>query len=202
MTDISLHFQLISAVMKPTGGRSPQRWSAPLSLRWLPRANAWWRFNCMCFCVIMSSLLCRQMLLPEGIRRENNKMYEEVQIPPNDPMPIGFEEKPVFISELDEVSGCLFTAVDIYQCLCSHCMSSSQLIPLIPPVHIDWWHYAWNLLQMVSDAACDGSRQRVMFVFCSVDWRTVLICFMLGSDYYTSARFWRDPCDIECCDDS
>lgn len=81
----------------------------------------------MCFCVIMSSLLCRQMLLPEGIRRENNKMYEEVQIPPNDPMPIGFEEKPVFISELDEVSGGLFTAVDIYQCLCSHSMSSSQL---------------------------------------------------------------------------
>ncbi len=44
-----------------------------------------------------------QMLLPEGIRRENNKMCEEVEIPPNEPMPIGFEEKPVYISELDEV---------------------------------------------------------------------------------------------------
>lgn len=43
------------------------------------------------------------MLLPEGIHRENNKMYEEVEIPPNEPMPIGFEERPVFISELDEV---------------------------------------------------------------------------------------------------
>lgn len=43
------------------------------------------------------------MMLPEGIRRENTKMYEEVEIPPNDPMPIGFEEKPVYISELDEV---------------------------------------------------------------------------------------------------
>lgn len=43
------------------------------------------------------------MLLPEGIRRDNTKMYEEVEIPPNDPMPIGFEEKPIFISELDEV---------------------------------------------------------------------------------------------------
>ncbi|KAI2655717.1 Activating signal cointegrator 1 complex subunit 3 [Labeo rohita] len=43
-----------------------------------------------------------KMLLPEGIRRENNKMYEEVEIPPNEPMPVGFEEKPVYISELDE----------------------------------------------------------------------------------------------------
>lgn len=49
-----------------------------------------------------------KMLLPEGIRRENNKMYEEVQIPPNDPMPIGFEEKPVFISELDEIGQLVF----------------------------------------------------------------------------------------------
>lgn len=31
-------------------------------------------------------------------------MYEEVEIPPIEPMPIGFEEKPVYISELDEVS--------------------------------------------------------------------------------------------------
>lgn len=44
-----------------------------------------------------------QLLLPEGIRRENNKMCEEVEIPPNEPMPVGFEEKPVYISELDEV---------------------------------------------------------------------------------------------------
>ncbi|KAF7647613.1 hypothetical protein LDENG_00169770 [Lucifuga dentata] len=44
-----------------------------------------------------------KMLLPEGIRRENNKMYEEVEIPPNEPMAVGFEEKPVYISELDEV---------------------------------------------------------------------------------------------------
>ncbi|KAK7157184.1 hypothetical protein R3I93_008608 [Phoxinus phoxinus] len=49
-----------------------------------------------------------KMLLPEGIRRENNKMYEEVQIPPNDPMPIGFEEKPIFISELDEIGQLVF----------------------------------------------------------------------------------------------
>ena len=53
-----------------------------------------------------------QVLLPEGIRRENNKMYEEVEIPPNEPMPIGFEEKPVYISELDEVG-----AVVVRSCL-------------------------------------------------------------------------------------
>lgn len=44
-----------------------------------------------------------QMLLPEGIRRENTKLCEEVEIPPSQPMPVGFEEKPVYISELDEV---------------------------------------------------------------------------------------------------
>uniref|UniRef100_A0A4W6ERU2 Activating signal cointegrator 1 complex subunit 3 n=1 Tax=Lates calcarifer TaxID=8187 RepID=A0A4W6ERU2_LATCA len=49
-----------------------------------------------------------RMLLPEGIRRENNKMYEEVEIPPNEPMPIGFEEKPVYISELDEIGQLVF----------------------------------------------------------------------------------------------
>lgn len=49
-----------------------------------------------------------RMLLPEGIRRENVKMYEEVEIPPNEPMPIGFEEKPVYISELDEIGQLVF----------------------------------------------------------------------------------------------
>ncbi|XP_068188978.1 activating signal cointegrator 1 complex subunit 3 isoform X2 [Antennarius striatus] len=49
-----------------------------------------------------------RMLLPEGIRRDNCKMYEEVEIPPNDPMPIGFEEKPVYISELDEMAQLVF----------------------------------------------------------------------------------------------
>lgn len=64
-----------------------------------------------------SSLFCVcdiQMLLPEGIRRDNNKMYEEVEIPPNEPMPIGFEEKPVYISELDEVGS-------LCVCLCTGC---------------------------------------------------------------------------------
>ena len=45
-----------------------------------------------------------QLLLPEGIKRENNKMYEEVEIPPNDPKSLGLEEKPVYISQLDEVT--------------------------------------------------------------------------------------------------
>ncbi|KPP78746.1 activating signal cointegrator 1 complex subunit 3-like [Scleropages formosus] len=45
-----------------------------------------------------------KLLLPEGIKRENSKMFEEVVIPPNEPMPIGFEEKPVYIEQLDEVA--------------------------------------------------------------------------------------------------
>ncbi|XP_051922360.1 activating signal cointegrator 1 complex subunit 3 [Hippocampus zosterae] len=49
-----------------------------------------------------------RMLLPEGIRRDNTKMYEEVEIPPNEPMPIGFEEKPIYISELDEIGQLVF----------------------------------------------------------------------------------------------
>ncbi|XP_054637612.1 activating signal cointegrator 1 complex subunit 3 isoform X2 [Dunckerocampus dactyliophorus] len=49
-----------------------------------------------------------RMLLPEGIRRNNNKMYEEVEIPPNEPLPIGFEEKPIYISELDEIGQLVF----------------------------------------------------------------------------------------------
>lgn len=49
-----------------------------------------------------------RMLLPEGIRRDNTKMYEEVEIPPNEPMPIGFEEKPVYIAELDEIAQLVF----------------------------------------------------------------------------------------------
>ena len=43
------------------------------------------------------------MILPEGIQRENTKLYEEVRIPYSEPMPIGLEEKPVYIQDLDEV---------------------------------------------------------------------------------------------------
>lgn len=51
---------------------------------------------CVCVCDF-------QMLLPEGIRRDNTKLCEEVEIPPSQPMPVGLEEKPVYISDLDEV---------------------------------------------------------------------------------------------------
>lgn len=51
------------------------------------------------------------MLLPEAIERENNKMFEEVKIPHSEPMPIGIEEKPVYIKDLDEVRK------SIYVCL-------------------------------------------------------------------------------------
>ncbi|MCJ8728529.1 hypothetical protein PDJAM_G00005490 [Pangasius djambal] len=49
-----------------------------------------------------------KMLLPESIERENNKMFEQVEIPPNEPMPIGFQEKPVYIAELDEIGQLVF----------------------------------------------------------------------------------------------
>uniref|UniRef100_A0A674AIC3 RNA helicase n=1 Tax=Salmo trutta TaxID=8032 RepID=A0A674AIC3_SALTR len=47
-----------------------------------------------------------RLMLPEGIKRENNKMNEEVEIPPSDP--IGFEEKPIYTSELHEVGQLVF----------------------------------------------------------------------------------------------
>nr|DBA26537.1 TPA: hypothetical protein GDO54_010781 [Pyxicephalus adspersus] len=52
-----------------------------------------------------------KLLLPEGIRRENNKVYEEVKIPITEPMPIGFEEKPVNIKDLDEIGQLVFKGV-------------------------------------------------------------------------------------------
>ncbi|CAH2252491.1 activating signal cointegrator 1 complex subunit 3 isoform X1 [Pelobates cultripes] len=52
-----------------------------------------------------------KLLLPEGIQRENNKMYEEVRIPPTEPMPIGFEEKPIFVKDLDEIGQLVFKGV-------------------------------------------------------------------------------------------
>lgn len=51
------------------------------------------------------------MILPEGIQRENNKIYEEVKIPYSEPMPIGFEEKPVYIQDLDEVRFSFYKAI-------------------------------------------------------------------------------------------
>ncbi|XP_076136691.1 activating signal cointegrator 1 complex subunit 3 [Alosa pseudoharengus] len=49
-----------------------------------------------------------KLLLPDGIRRDNCKMYEEVEIPPTEPMPVGFEEKPIYISDLDEIGQLVF----------------------------------------------------------------------------------------------
>ncbi|XP_006865917.1 PREDICTED: activating signal cointegrator 1 complex subunit 3-like [Chrysochloris asiatica] len=49
-----------------------------------------------------------KMILPEGIQRDNNKIYEEVKIPHSQPMPVGFEEKPVYIQDLDEIGQLAF----------------------------------------------------------------------------------------------
>ncbi|NXM99225.1 ASCC3 protein, partial [Sylvia borin] len=49
-----------------------------------------------------------KVFLPESVQRENNKMYEEVKIPHSEPMPIGIEEKIVYIKDLDEVGQLAF----------------------------------------------------------------------------------------------
>ncbi|KAM9636550.1 activating signal cointegrator 1 complex subunit 3 isoform 2-T3 [Morphnus guianensis] len=49
-----------------------------------------------------------KVFLPEAVQRENNKMYEEVKIPHSEPMPIGIEEKIVYIKDLDEVGQLAF----------------------------------------------------------------------------------------------
>ncbi|KAJ7417966.1 hypothetical protein WISP_61759 [Willisornis vidua] len=49
-----------------------------------------------------------KVFLPESVERENNKMYEEVKIPHSEPMPIGIEEKTVFIKDLDEIGQLAF----------------------------------------------------------------------------------------------
>lgn len=42
-------------------------------------------------------------MLPIGFDRENNKDYEEVNIPPSDPPPVHIGKNLVPISQLDEV---------------------------------------------------------------------------------------------------
>ncbi|KAI1241058.1 hypothetical protein IHE44_0009518 [Lamprotornis superbus] len=49
-----------------------------------------------------------KVALPESVQRENNKMYEEVKIPHSEPMPIGIEEKIVYIKDLDEIGQLAF----------------------------------------------------------------------------------------------
>ena len=44
-----------------------------------------------------------QLLLPLGFERENNKDFEEVNIPPSDPAPTNIGRNLVPISQLDEV---------------------------------------------------------------------------------------------------
>ncbi|XP_031431613.1 activating signal cointegrator 1 complex subunit 3 isoform X2 [Clupea harengus] len=53
-----------------------------------------------------------KLMLPEGIRRDNNKLYEEVSIPPTEPMPLGFEEKAIYITDLDEIGQVVFKGME------------------------------------------------------------------------------------------
>lgn len=52
------------------------------------------------------------MLLPQGIQRENNKTFEEVDIPPTEPAPATIFGELVKISELDEVCVLNFSVKD------------------------------------------------------------------------------------------
>ena len=56
------------------------------------------------------------MSLPEGFDRDNNKMYEEVNLPPSTDAPANVGEHLISISDLDEVGGeitALFTVLVI-----------------------------------------------------------------------------------------
>lgn len=73
------------------------------------------------------------MILPEGIQRENNKLYEEVRIPYSEPMPVGFEEKPVYIQDLDEVRWALFTfyGFEDWMCYMSRFVSEKLFLKVV-----------------------------------------------------------------------
>jgi len=47
------------------------------------------------------------MVLPVGFERKNEKLYEEVNIPPTDRPPEDFCFEPVYIGTLDEVCSAL-----------------------------------------------------------------------------------------------
>ncbi|XP_059501244.1 activating signal cointegrator 1 complex subunit 3 [Stegostoma tigrinum] len=49
-----------------------------------------------------------KIFLSEDVERENNKVYEQVVIPATQPMPIGIQEKPVDIKNLDEIGQLVF----------------------------------------------------------------------------------------------
>ncbi|XP_067883001.1 activating signal cointegrator 1 complex subunit 3 isoform X3 [Heterodontus francisci] len=49
-----------------------------------------------------------KMFLPEDVERENNKVYEQVVIPATQPMPLGIQEKPIDIKNLDEIGQLVF----------------------------------------------------------------------------------------------
>jgi activating signal cointegrator complex subunit 3 len=57
---------------------------------------------CVCVFFFIENTLF-QMMLPIGFERENNKEYEEVNIPPSDPSPVHIGKTLVPISQLDEV---------------------------------------------------------------------------------------------------
>ena len=65
------------------------------------------------------------MLLPENLERKNNKVYEEVNIPPSDPAPTHIGQQRIRIDQLDDVRSATFVAqarysmtrFKIYECI-------------------------------------------------------------------------------------
>ena len=63
---------------------------------------------CVCVCVYVCDMcvyicVCVQLVLPLGFERKDDKVYEEINIPPSDPAPVGIGKDRVRVDSLDEV---------------------------------------------------------------------------------------------------
>ena len=57
----------------------------------------------VCVCVCVRIFVCVQLVLPLGFERKDDKVYEEINIPPSDPAPVGIGKDRVRVDSLDEV---------------------------------------------------------------------------------------------------
>ena len=75
------------------------------------------------------------MSLPEGFDRDNNKMYEEVNLPPSTDAPDNVGQNLISISDLDEVGGKM---VSLFSATFLMCAISSTVEPLYNGHLRDW----------------------------------------------------------------